>query len=79
MSSPKDNHCDQGADKGKGAPPSIGLKKILTALHTNVGSIMKTFICGLGIVLFAAALTTAQTNSSADDASQVFQKLFAGL
>jgi hypothetical protein len=40
---------------------------------------MKTFICGLGIVLFAAALTTAQTNSSDDDAPQVFQKLFAGL
>ena len=30
---------------------------------------MKTFICGLGIVLFAAALTTAQTNSSDDDAA----------
>ena len=30
---------------------------------------MKTFICALGIVLFAAALATAQTNSSDDDAA----------
>ena len=30
---------------------------------------MKTFICGLGIVLFAAALTNAQTNSGDDDAA----------
>ena len=69
MSFPKNNRCTKAPAKGKEAPPSSGLKKILTVVHTKVGSIMKTFICGLVIVLFAAAMANAQTNSGEDDAA----------
>src|ERR1051326_1032928 len=69
MSLPKNNRCTKAPANGKEAPPSSGLKKILTVVHTKVGSIMKTFICGLVIVLFAAAMANAQTNSGEDDAA----------